>query len=144
MIQVKIKRLWHCVNLPCYATPGSSGMDLRAAIERGIILSPGKRLFISTGLSMEIPEGYEGQIRPRSGWAGSRGITVINTPGTIDSDYRGEILVALVNLGESYVTIYPGDKIAQIVFAPIERAELIEVSELDCTQRGQGGFGSTD
>ena len=142
--QVRIKRVGtNTVPLPRYQTPGSAGMDLHAAIPEAVVLEPRARLKVPTGLSVAIPHGYEGQIRPRSGLAAKHGVTVVNTPGTVDSDYRGEIAVVLVNLGTEPVTIAPLDRIAQIVFARHEIATLVEVSDLDDTVRGSGGYGST-
>ncbi|MBQ3723451.1 MAG: dUTP diphosphatase [Bacteroidales bacterium] len=129
--------------LPAYATPLSAGVDLRAALEEPVVLAPLGRALIPTGLYMQIPAGYEGQVRPRSGLAAKHGVTVLNTPGTIDADYRGEIKVILVNLSDVPFTIEPGERIAQMVFARCEQAQLEEVESLDETQRGAGGFGST-
>ena len=129
--------------LPRYQTLGAAGMDLHAALVAPVVLQPGMRMKIATGLSVAIPHGYEGQVRPRSGLAAKHGVTVVNTPGTVDSDYRGEIAVVLVNLGGEPVTIAPLDRIAQIVFARHEIATLVEVTDLDDTRRGAGGYGST-
>ena len=129
--------------LPAYATLLSAGVDLRAALEEPVVLAPLGRALIPTGLYMQIPAGYEGQVRPRSGLAAKHGVTVLNTPGTIDADYRGEIKVILVNLSDVPFTIEPGERIAQMVFARCEQAQLEEVESLDETQRGAGGFGST-
>jgi dUTP pyrophosphatase len=129
--------------LPEYATPASAGLDLRANIEASIVLEPMERRLIKTGLFMELPEGYEAQIRPRSGLAFKHGITVLNTPGTIDADYRGEIGVLLVNLSSTSFTIEDGERIAQMVIASHEQAQWQEVNELKASDRGQGGFGST-
>ena len=129
--------------LPAYATPLSAGVDLRAALEEPVVLAPLGRALIPTGLFMAIPAGYEGQVRPRSGLAAKHGVTVLNTPGTIDADYRGEIKVILVNLSDTAFTVEPGERIAQLVFARCEQAQLEEVETLDETQRGAGGFGST-
>ena len=129
--------------LPAYATPLSAGVDLRAALEAPVELKPLERALVPTGLYMQIPAGYEGQVRPRSGLAAKHGITVLNTPGTIDADYRGEIKVILVNLSNLPFTIVPGERIAQMVFARCEQAQLEEAVSLDETQRGAGGFGST-
>ena len=129
--------------LPAYATPLSAGVDLRAALEEPVVLAPLGRALIPTGLYMQIPAGYEGQVRPRSGLAAKHGVTVLNTPGTIDADYRGEIKVILVNLSDTPFSIEPGERIAQMVFARCEQAQLEEVESLDETQRGAGGFGST-
>ena len=129
--------------LPEYQTASAAGMDLRAEIEDPIKLRPLERAVVGTGLYMELPEGYEAQIRPRSGLAAKQGITVLNSPGTIDADYRGEIGVILVNLSNHDVTIGRGDRIAQMVIARYERAEWFEVEALSETARGAGGFGST-
>ena len=129
--------------LPQYATPLSAGMDLRANLETPITIQPGQRLLVPTGLYIALPEGYEAQIRPRSGLAIKHGITVLNSPGTIDADYRGEINIILVNLSEKPFTIEDGERIAQMVVARHDRAEWVETTVLDETQRGSGGFGST-
>ncbi|CAN5434075.1 dUTP diphosphatase [soil metagenome] len=129
--------------LPGYETEDSAGMDLRAAVDEPVELKPGKRMLVPTGLKMAIPRGYEAQIRPRSGMAYKHGITMLNTPGTIDSDYRGEVKLLAVNLGEKPYTINHGDRIAQIVIAPVCRAKITEVKNLEKTARGEGGFGST-
>ena len=129
--------------LPKYATTGSAGMDLRAAVEELIVLQPGQRYLVPTGIRIALPEGYEAQVRPRSGLAIKRGITVANAPGTIDSDYRGEVKVGLVNLSDEAHTIQRGDRIAQMVVAPVARVAWQPVLSLDETERGAGGFGST-
>lgn len=129
--------------LPAYATPQSAGMDLRANIEDPITLRPLERRIVPTGLYIALPEGYEAQVRPRSGLALKHGITVLNSPGTIDSDYRGEIGVLLINLSDKPFVINAGERIAQMVVARHEQAELIEVEELDDTERGAGGYGHT-
>lgn len=129
--------------LPAYATPQSAGMDLRANIEDPITLRPLERRIVPTGLYIALPEGYEAQVRPRSGLALKHGITVLNSPGTIDSDYRGEIGVLLINLSDTPFVINVGERIAQMVVARHEQAELIEVEELDDTERGAGGYGHT-
>ncbi len=129
--------------LPAYATPQSAGMDLRANIEDPITLRPLERRIVPTGLYIALPEGYESQVRPRSGLALKHGITVLNSPGTIDSDYRGEIGVLLINLSDTPFVINAGERIAQMVVARHEQAELIEVEELDDTERGAGGYGHT-
>lgn len=131
------------VPLPKYQTPGSAGMDLHAALEAPVVLKPLERALVPTGLSLAIPPKYEGQVRPRSGLALKHGITVVNTPGTIDSDYRGEVKVLLVNLGNKKVTIQPLDRIAQLVISPVATAQLVLVQTLDPTGRGAGGYGST-
>jgi dUTP pyrophosphatase len=129
--------------LPRYATEGSSGVDLRASLGAPVTLKPLARELVPTGLFIEIPEGYEGQVRPRSGLAIQQGITCLNTPGTIDSDYRGEIKIILINLSAEEQVIQPGDRIAQLVFAPVNRAMLKEVEILETTERNEGGFGHT-
>ena len=131
------------VPLPRYQTSGAAGMDLHAAIEQPYTLDPMDRIKVPTGLSVAIPHGFEGQIRPRSGLAAKHGVTIINTPGTIDSDYRGEIAVVLVNLSKEPFELRPLERIAQIVFARHETATLLEVDSLDDTPRGAGGYGST-
>ena len=118
-------------------------MDLRAALEGDLVLAPGDRVLVPTGLFLQIPPGYEAQVRPRSGLALKRGLTVLNAPGTIDADYRGEVGVILVNLSAAEQIIAPGDRVAQLLFAPVTRGELIEVAALEETARGGGGFGST-
>lgn len=129
--------------MPSYQTPGAAGMDLHAALAEPVVIPPRGRAMIPTGLSFAIPHGWEGQVRPRSGLAAKQGVTVLNAPGTIDSDYRGEVGVVLVNHGAEPVTIAPKDRIAQIVFARYEVAAIEEVTELDATGRGAGGYGST-
>lgn len=141
-IQVRLARSAQ-VPLPAYQTPASAGMDLRAAIDAPLMLEPGGRSLIPTGLRLEIPPGYEGQVRPRSGLALKRGLTVLNSPGTIDADYRGEVGVILINLSREAQRIEPGERIAQLVFAPVARAVLVEAESLADSERGAGGFGST-
>jgi dUTP diphosphatase len=142
---VRLRRLPHAADLPLpqRASAGSSGCDLRAAVAERTVLAPGERALIPTGLVLELPSGFEGQVRPRSGLALRHGVTVVNAPGTIDSDYRGEVAVALVNLGAEPFTIERGDRIAQLVVARVESVELEEVEDLSPTGRGDGGFGST-
>ena len=130
-------------DLPAYETQYAAGLDLRANIEEPITLAPLERALVPTGLLMEIPVGYEGQVRPRSGLAAKHGITVLNAPGTVDADYRGEVKVILVNLSNETFTINPGERIAQIVFAKHEQADLLPALFLSETERGVGGFGST-
>lgn len=144
-VRIDIVRLPHGEDLPlpAYETAGAAGMDLRAAVSEPVRLLPGARALVPTGLAIALPVGYEAQVRPRSGLAVRDGVTVLNTPGTIDADYRGEVRVLLVNHGEAPVTIARGERIAQIVFAPVVRAELRETSDLGATERGSGGFGST-
>ena len=143
MQKILIKKLHSDVNLPAYETSGSSGMDLQAYISEEIILKPGERKLIPTGLSIAIPENLEIQIRPRSGLAYKKGISVVNTPGTIDSDYRGEIKVLLINLGKENFIIKKFERIAQMVVCPITKVVLSETNDLPDTIRGEGGFGST-
>jgi dUTP pyrophosphatase len=142
-IEIKIKRDASAggVPLPSYATDGAAGMDLRSSEE--MRLPPGSRAAVRTGLYIEIPPGWEGQVRPRSGLALKYGVTLLNSPGTIDSDYRGEIKVILVNLGQETFSVKKGDRIAQIIFSRHERAELRETKELSDSERASGGFGST-
>jgi dUTP pyrophosphatase len=129
--------------LPAYATPGSAGMDIRANLTESVILQPLQRQLISTGLFIELPEGYEAQIRPRSGMAIKQGITCLNSPGTVDADYRGELKIILINLSSDPQVISHGDRIAQMIIAKTEKAGLIEVEQLNESQRGDGGFGHT-
>jgi len=129
--------------LPSYATDGSAGMDIRASLETTVVMQPLERQLIPTGLHIELPEGYEAQIRPRSGMAIKQGITCLNSPGTVDSDYRGEIKVILINLSNQVQEINDGDRIAQMVIAKTEKAELFLVQQLNSTLRGVGGFGHT-
>jgi dUTP pyrophosphatase len=142
-VPVEVKRLPHGggLPLPAYATTGAAGMDVVSAEE--VTIAPGARHAVATGLAMAIPAGYEIQVRPRSGLALKHGITVPNTPGTIDSDYRGELKVILINLGTEPFAIARGDRVAQLVLAPVVQAAWDEVAELDATVRGEGGFGST-
>lgn len=127
--------------LPKYQTPKSAGMDLRADIESAIEIKPMERVLIPTGLHMQIPDGYESQVRPRSGLALKKGITVLNTPGTLDGDFTGNVGVILINLSTDRFTVEPGDRIAQLIISPIVQAELVKVDRLDETERGDGGFG---
>ena len=143
MTKILIKRLSNNIPLPKYETEGSSGMDLTANVNKFIEIQPGKSEIIPTGLALSIPKNYEIQIRPRSGLAAKNQISVLNTPGTIDEDYRGEIKVILINLGEKKFVIEKGLRIAQMVLCPVIKAELEEVDELDETKRGSGGLGST-
>ncbi len=131
------------IALPAYETDGAAGMDLRAAVEAPTVLEPGKRALVPTGFVFEIPHGYEGQVRPRSGLAFKHGITCLNTPGTVDSDYRGEVKVLLVNLGEEAFTVERGMRIAQMVIAPVTQVAVNEAAQASETARGTGGFGST-
>lgn len=143
--QIPVRRLAHNrdLPLPAYETPDAAGMDLRAAVDEPLTLEPGARIAVPTGLALAIPSGFEGQVRPRSGLALKSGITVLNTPGTVDADYRGEVKVILINLGQEPFVIQRGDRIAQMVIAPVTQSSLHEVSDLDETVRGSGGFGST-
>ena len=143
MIKILIKRLSEQVSLPKYETVGSSGMDLSANIDAKINIEPGKTAIIPTGLALSIPTGFEVQIRPRSGLAAKQKISVLNTPGTIDSDYRGEIKVILINLSQESFKVEKGLRIAQMVVCPVVQAQLKEVNDLSETGRGEGGFGST-
>lgn len=129
--------------LPSYATAMSAGMDLRAVLENSVVLAPLERILVPTGIFIELPQGYEAQIRPRSGLASKSGITVTNAPGTVDADYRGEVKISLVNLSNSSFELKPGERIAQMVVARHERVEWVETDSLSDTERGMGGFGST-
>ena len=144
MQQISIKIVNQSGNeMPAYATNGSAGMDIRANLTEPVKLKPLQRQMVPTGLFIELPEGYEAQVRPRSGMANKQGITCLNSPGTIDSDYRGEIKVILINLSDSEQTIQHGDRIAQIVIAKVEKATWDLVQQLNNSQRGEGGFGHT-
>jgi len=144
-VPVSVKRLPHGADLPlpAYETAHAAGLDLMAAIETEVTLVPGKHELISTGLAIALPEGFEAQVRPRSGLAAKHGVTVLNSPGTIDADYRGEIKVILINHGAEPFTISRGMRIAQMVVAPVSQARWIETDDLSETARGAGGFGST-
>jgi dUTP pyrophosphatase len=142
-IDVLIEPEGEGLELPAAATDGSAGMDLRAAIDEPVTIDPGERALISAGFRMALPAGYEAQVRPRSGLALRHGVTVLNSPGTIDSDYRGTVAVILVNLGEETFVVERGERIAQMIVAPVTRAELRPVNELRESQRGDGGFGHT-
>ena len=142
MIKIKVVNRGH-QQLPAYATPQSAGMDLRANLDAPITLHPMERRLIPTGLHIALPEGYEAQVRPRSGLALKHGLTVLNTPGTIDADYRGEIGVVLINLSQEDFVINDGERIAQMVIARHEQGDFVVVEELDETERGQGGYGHT-
>ena len=143
MTEIFIKRLSKNIPLPKYETAGSSGMDLSANVEETVSIDPGKISLIPTGISVSIPKNFEIQIRPRSGLAAKNQISVLNTPGTIDSDYRGEIKVILINLSEKVFLVEKGDRIAQMILCPVVKAKLTEVDSLDVTSRGSDGFGST-
>ncbi|WP_169543703.1 dUTP diphosphatase [Sneathiella aquimaris] len=144
-VSVEITRMPHSegLPLPAYETPDSAGMDLRAAVSEPVKIEPGHRALVPTGLKIALPSGYEAQIRPRSGLALKKGITLPNTPGTIDADYRGELGIILMNMGQETFVIERGDRIAQMVVAPVTQARWIEVKTLSETVRGEGGFGST-
>ena len=143
MVKILIKRLSSKVKMPQYKTIGSSGMDIAAFLDNEILIKPSEKKIIPTGVKLKIPKGYEVQIRPRSGLAANNDITVLNTPGTIDSDYRGEIKVILFNHGKNIFKVENGLRIAQIVLCPVIEAKLSEVEIIDETERGEGGFGST-
>lgn len=145
MVTVPIRRLPHGADLPlpAYETAGAAGLDLRAAIAEPLTVAPGRRQLVPTGLALQLPEGFEAQVRPRSGLALRHGVTVLNSPGTVDRDYRGEVSVVLINHGEEPFRIARGDRIAQLVIAPVTQARLVEVDMLDETERGAGGYGST-
>lgn len=143
-ITVKVKKLENFHGeLPQYQSLGASGFDVRAQLSGPVVLNPGERALIPTGLSFEIPSGYEIQARPRSGFAAKNGVTVLNTPGTIDADYRGEVKIIIINLGNEAVTINDQERCAQLVIAPVLQAQFQLVDELGSTERGAGGFGST-
>ena len=145
MFDVAVSRLPHGADLalPAYATPGSAGLDLLAAILDDISLAPGSRVLMPTGLAIALPEGYEAQVRPRSGLALKNGVTVLNSPGTIDADYRGEIGVILINHGDAPFVVTRGMRIAQLIVAPVTQLSWVETTELPTTTRGTGGYGST-
>ncbi|HEX6200182.1 MAG TPA: dUTP diphosphatase [Thermoanaerobaculia bacterium] len=144
-MKIRLRRLPHGrdLPLPAAASPGSAGVDLRAAVEEDLVIRPGERVLVPTGLVLEIPPGFEGQVRPRSGLALEHGLTLANPPGTIDSDYRGEVRVILIHLGDAPVTVSRGDRVAQLVVARVEAVEWEEADELEGSERGDGGFGST-
>ncbi|MBW1637099.1 MAG: dUTP diphosphatase [Deltaproteobacteria bacterium] len=149
MKSISVKFCWlHCsneseLNLPRYETGGAAGMDVEAAVEGSVVIDPGERVLLPTGFAVALPEGYEFQVRPRSGLAVKHGVTLVNSPGTIDADYRGEVQIALINLSKKSYTVARGDRIAQLVLADVARARLQLVTELDETRRGSGGFGHT-
>ena len=143
MTALAVRRVRPSAQLPSYATAGAAGLDLRADLEAPRTVAPGERISVPTGLAFAIPDGHEGQVRARSGLARKHGIALVNAPGTIDSDYRGEVAVLLVNLGQEPWTLEPGERIAQLVVARYTRVELTETDTLDDTDRGAGGFGST-
>ena len=144
-VKVEVKRLEHNrdIELPAYQTGHSAGLDLPAALSGPLTLQPGERSLVPTGLAIALPPGYEGQVRPRSGLAVKKGLSVLNAPGTIDADYRGEVKLALINLGSEPVTISRGERVAQLVVAPVVQADLTEVDQLPDSPRGEGGFGHT-
>ena len=144
-VRVRVQRLphGHGLDLPAYQTDQAAGLALPAALNQPLTLAPGEIALVPTGLKLAIPPGYEGQVRPRSGLAVRKGLTLVNAPGTIDADYRGEVKVALINLGREPVTIARGERIAQLVIAPVVRAELVESDRLPPSSRGEGGFGHT-
>ena len=143
MVEVRVTRLKRDAIVPKYMSPGASGCDITACVSEPMEIAPGSRASVPTGLAFEIPQGFEIQVRPRSGFAFKKGLTVINAPGTIDSDYRGEVMVLVVNLGQEPVTVAPGDRIAQLVLQQVEQIAFREVTELSKTEREAGGFGST-
>jgi dUTP pyrophosphatase len=141
--RVEFKKLRPDAVVPKYMTPGAAGLDLSAAIDQAIELQPGERRMIGTGLAVAIPAGFEGSVRPRSGLAFKHGVTLVNSPGTVDSDFRGEVCVLAINHGLEPFVVKPGERIAQMVIAPVTQADVVEVDALDATERGAGGFGST-
>ncbi|HEV7557706.1 MAG TPA: dUTP diphosphatase [Kofleriaceae bacterium] len=141
--RVQIQKLRANAIVPRYMSELAAGLDLAAAIAQPIEIKPGRREAIGTGLAFQLPPGYEGQVRPRSGLAKNHGVTLVNTPGTLDADYTGELMILLINHGSESFTVEPGHRIAQLVIAPVVQAELVEVDELAPTERGSGGFGST-
>lgn len=143
MLRVRVTKLRDAAIIPGYATEHAAGVDLHMALDAPLTLAPGERALIPTGLALEIPNGYEGQVRPRSGLALKQGVALVNAPGTIDADYRGEVGVIVINHGQDPVVFAPGDRIAQLVIAPVTRVEFEEVSELSETRRAAGGFGHT-
>ena len=143
MVRSKVKKLHPNALTPVYMTEHAAGMDLCTVVDEPVVLAPGERILLPTGLAMEIPAGYEGQVRPRSGLALKKGIALVNSPGTIDADYRGEIGIIIINHGSEPVEFMPGDRVAQLIIAPVTRAALIEVEDLNDTGRNSGGFGHT-
>ncbi len=142
-VRIEWKRLSPLARIPAYQTSLAAGMDVHAAITEPMLLEPNRVVLVPTGFALAIPEGFEAQVRPRSGLSTKHGVTVPNAPGTIDADYRGEVMVALINLGRADFTVEPGMRVAQLVFAPVARADIADVAELSPTERGTGGFGST-
>ena len=143
MVRILVKKFDKNIKLPIYKTSGSSGMDIVAYIKNKITINPGKTVMIPTGIAVAIPKNYEIQIRPRSGLAAKKGISVLNTPGTVDADYRGEIKIILINLSKKLFVVKSGDRIAQMILCPIAKGTFQEVKKLPRTMRGKGGFGST-
>lgn len=143
MVEIKVKKLHPLAVVPSYMTEHAAGMDLCTVIETPVMLAPGERILLPTGLAMEIPPGYEGQVRPRSGLALKKGITLVNSPGTIDADYRGEIGIIIINHGVETVEFLPGDRVAQLIIAPVTQATLVEAEGLNDSVRSSGGFGHT-
>ncbi len=143
MVRILVKKFDKNIKLPTYKTSGSSGMDLMAYVKNKITINPGKTAIIPTGIAVAIPKNYEIQIRPRSGLAAKKGISVLNTPGTVDADYRGEIKIILINLSKKLFMVKSGDRVAQMILCPIVKGNLKEVKKLPKTIRGKGGFGST-
>jgi len=143
MVKILVKKFDKNIKLPAYKTSGSSGMDLVAYVKNKVIINPGKTAMIPTGIAVAIPRNYEMQIRPRSGLAAKKGISVLNTPGTVDSDYRGEIKIILINLSKKSFVVKSGDRVAQMVLCPVSKGKLQEVKNLPKTVRGKRGFGST-
>lgn len=143
MIEVKVKKLHPDAIVPNYMTEHAAGMDLCTVVDTPVVLEPGERTLLATGLAMEIPPGFEGQVRPRSGLALKQGISLVNSPGTIDADYRGEIGIIIINHGKEPVEFRQGDRVAQLIIAPVTRAALLVVDELNNTDRSSGGFGHT-
>jgi len=142
-VAVEIIRCRHGARLPQYMTAAAAGMDLYVTLEKEVVLAPGERVMVPTGIAIALPEGYEAQVRPRSGLAAKHGVTLLNTPGTIDADYRGEISVILINHGAEDFIIKDGERVAQMIIAPVSRCQLSLVESLDETERGSGGFGHT-
>lgn len=143
MVEIKFKKLHTRAVVPAYMTEHAAGMDLCTVIDSPVILAPGERMLLPTGLAMEIPPGYEGQVRPRSGLALKKGLALVNSPGTIDADYRGEIGIIVINHGNEPVEFHSGDRVAQLIIAPVTRVEMIEVAALNDSARSSGGFGHT-
>lgn len=143
MLRIRVTKLKVSAIVPAYATEHAAGVDLHAALEAPLTLAPGERTLIPTGLALEIPDGFEGQVRPRSGLALKHGVALVNSPGTIDADYRGEVGIIVINHGQEPVTFVPGDRVAQLVIAPVTRVKFEEVDQLSATRRAAGGFGHT-